>query len=77
MSATKRSMMAAMVTTLCAACASTPDPAAEARETRIYRTGSNIPAKDYGAANIEQRSAEIINPINRPMAPVMNRKPGG
>lgn len=77
MSATQRSTVAAMVMTLCAACASTPDPPAEAREARIYRTGSNLPAKDYGAANIEQRGAEIINPINRPMAPVMNRKPGG
>ena len=62
---------------LCVGCEALPDKASEAREEKIYRTGSNIPVKDYGAANIEQRGAEIVNPINRPMAPVMNKKPGG
>lgn len=62
---------------LCAACASTPDQSSEYHEQKIYRTGSNIPAKDYGSANIEVRGAEVINPINRPMSNVMNRKPGG
>jgi len=62
---------------VCVGCASMPDQTSEAREDKFYRTGSNIPVKDYGGANIEQRGAEIINPINRPMAPVMNKKPGG
>jgi len=62
---------------VCVGCASTPDTTSDLREDKIYRTGSNIPVKDYGGANIEQRGAEVINPINRPMAPVLNKKPGG
>jgi len=62
---------------LCIGCTSIPDQTSEAREEKFYRTGSNIPVKDYGSANIEQRGAEIVNPINRPMAPVMNKKPAG
>ena len=62
---------------VCVGCAQTPDQTSEAHEDKFYRTGSNIPVKDYGSANIEQRGAEIVNPINRPMAPVMNKKPGG
>jgi hypothetical protein len=73
----RRWVLAMVLPVLCTACASAPDQSPEPREEKIYRTGSNIPVKDYGGANIEQRSAEVINPVNRPMAPVMNRKPGG
>jgi hypothetical protein len=62
---------------LTTACASTTGPTAEAAPERIYRTGSNIPAKDYGGANVEVASPEVINPVNRPMPNVMNKKPGG
>jgi hypothetical protein len=61
----------------CAACASTGDDTAEVREQKIYRTGSNIPVKDYGSENIEQRGAEVANPINRPMGGALGKKPGG
>ena len=60
-----------------AACASTNDPTATAAPERIYRTGSNLPVKDYGAANIEVASPDVINPVNRPNPTVVNRKPGG
>lgn len=62
---------------LCAACAATPEQANEVREQKIYRTGSNIPSKDYGAANIDIASPESIDPINRPVGGTMGRKPGG
>jgi hypothetical protein len=32
---------------------------------------------DYGAANIEVASPDVINPVNRPTANVSNKKPGG
>ena len=69
----------AMALLMCAACASTPDQESEYHEKKFYRTGSNIPAKDYGAENTEVRNSDIINPANRPMAPVSNKKagPGG
>jgi hypothetical protein len=60
-----------------AACASTHDQTAEAVPEKIYRTGSNIPAKDYGAANVEVASPDVINSVNRPTPSVMNKKPGG
>lgn len=66
----------ALALLLLTACASTTKEASEYREERIYRTGSNIPVKDYGAANIEVRSPAIIDPINRPMANVSNKKRG-
>jgi len=67
----------ALALLLLAACASTTREASEYREERIYRTGSNIPVKDYGAAKIEVASPDIINPVNRPTATVSNKKPGG
>jgi hypothetical protein len=66
-----------LVVLACTGCASISEPTSEYREEKIYRTGSNLPVKDYGGANVEQRGPEIINPINRPLAPVMNRKPAG
>ena len=62
---------------LCTACAATPEQANEVREQKIYRTGSNIPSKDYGAANMDVASPDIVNPINRPMGGAMGKKPGG
>lgn len=73
----RRFAIASSAVVLTAACASTKDPAAEAAPEKIYRTGSNIPAKDYGAANVEVASPDVINPVNRPMPNVMNKKPGG
>ena len=68
---------AVSATLLCTACSTAPEQTSEYRERPIYRTGSNIPAKDYGADNVEVRGAEVINPVNRPMGNVMGRKPGG
>jgi hypothetical protein len=61
---------------LCAACAETPQQAADAHAAKIYRTGSNIPVKDYGAENFDVANPDVINPSNRPMANVLGRKPG-
>jgi hypothetical protein len=33
---------------LCVGCTTTPSQSDEPREERSYRTGSNLPAKDYG-----------------------------
>jgi hypothetical protein len=62
---------------LTAGCASTKDQTAEAAPEKIYRTGSNLPVKDYGSANIEVASPDVINPANRPMPTVIHKKPGG
>ena len=66
-----------MILLLCAACASAPGQESEYHEKKFYRTGSNIPAKDYGAESTEVRNSDMINPVNRPMAPVSGKKPGG
>jgi len=42
----------------------------------IYRTGSNIPTKDYGAANIEVGKPSTANPLVRPGTSVLGTKPG-
>jgi hypothetical protein len=72
---TSTGVAGALALLLCAACASAPDQSSEYKEQKIYRTGSNIPAKDYGSAAIEVRGPEVINPINRPMPSVMTKKP--
>ena len=53
---------------LCGGCA-TPTTTADVDTytPRIYRTGSNIPLKDYGAEKVEVAPPDIINPINRPL----------
>jgi hypothetical protein len=43
---------------LCAACTSQPQQLAEHHEYKLYRTGSNIPVKDYGAAD----NVTTVNP---------------
>ena len=67
----------ALAALLLAACASAPGQSADAPEQKYYRTGSNIPVKDYGAANIEIGKPDIATPIDRPGASVLGRKPGG
>ncbi|MEO8536012.1 MAG: hypothetical protein ABI533_00680 [Betaproteobacteria bacterium] len=62
---------------LSTACASTPEDASRPREEAIYRTGSNIPARDYRSEHIEVGSPDAMNPSNRPMSNVGSRKPGG
>lgn len=61
----------------CSGCA-TPEQTtdADAYTPRVYRTGSNIPVKDYGAANIEVAPADIVNPIHRPMGQPQPRSGG-
>ena len=65
-----------VVSLICAGCAETPQQEADWQAPKIYRTGSNIPVKDYGAEKIEVASPDIINPSNRPMANVLGKKPG-
>lgn len=62
----------------CSGCATPPEHSADADSysTRIYRTGSNLPVKDYGAANIEVAPADVVNPINRPMGGTRPRSGG-
>ena len=72
-----RAIAAALAALLLIACASAPEQSADAREQKVYRTGSNLPAKDYGAANIEVGKPDATNPMQRPGASVLGRKPGG
>ena len=74
---TSTAVAGTMILLMCAACASTPGQESEYHEKKFYRTGSNLPAKDYGAENTEVRNSDVINPVNRPMAPVSNKKGGG
>lgn len=69
---------AGVLVLLCTGCA-TPSPEKDAdwRPEKIYRTGSNIPTKDYGASNIEVGKSEVTSPMNRPAAGALMRKPGG
>ena len=67
----------ALAALLLAACASAPDQSTDAPEQKIYRTGSNIPVKDYGGANIEVGKPDVATPLDRPGAGVLGRKPGG
>ena len=61
---------------LCVACAEAPQQEADLQAPKLYRTGSNIPVKDYGAEKIDVASPDVINPVNRPMANVLGKKPG-
>ena len=64
---------------LCGGCTTPPQQTAEDdyHAPKMYRTGSNIAVKDYGAENIEIRTGEILHPLNRPMQGVLSKKPGG
>ena len=46
-------VVAAVVASLSGCAPQPPEADAEWQPEKIYRTGSNIPARDYGAANIE------------------------
>ena len=74
---TNAAIAAAMLLGLCAGCASTPEQDSQYREERMYRTGSNIPVKDYGDANIEVVKPDAANPIIRPGSSVVGKKPAG
>jgi hypothetical protein len=50
---------------LLSTCAETPEKKSGYHEEPIYRTGSNIPTKDYRSEKIEVTTPDIINPINR------------
>ena len=70
-------VVAALVLT-CVGCESTPPQQdAEYQAPKIYRTGSNIPTKDYGAENIEVSKPNAADSTLRPGASVLGRKPGG
>lgn len=63
---------------LAAACASpSPEKDADWHPEKIYRTGSNIPTRDYGAENIEVGKTDVSDSMNRPMGNVVGKKPGG
>jgi len=68
----------AMIVLTCAGCQSTPpEQDADWHPEKIYRTGSNIPAKDYGAANIEVAKPDASSAVYRPGTGVIGKKPGG
>ena len=73
-----RTCAAAILAVLLAGCASADQPSApEAKPTREFRTGSNIPVKDPAPATTQEerdRSAEQIRSIQRTGA---GGKPGG
>ena len=50
-----------------AGCSTLPDQTADvdSYSPKIYRTGSNIPTKDYGAEDVRVASPELLNPANR------------
>jgi hypothetical protein len=76
---TRASIVAVAVIAGCGGCAAPETTAdADSYSPRFYRTGSTIPVKDYGAANIDVAPPDIVNPVNRPLngAPLLNR-PGG
>jgi hypothetical protein len=68
---------AGMSLLLLSACAETPEKKSGYHEEPVYRTGSNIPTKDYRSDKIDVTTPDIINPINRPMPSVINKKPAG
>lgn len=65
-----RSLIAVSALLLCAACASTPQQSADAdyQAPKVYRTGSNIAVKDYGAANIDVVDPKDVKAMIRPPA---------
>ncbi len=73
-----RSLIAVSALLLCAACASTPDQSADAdyQAPKVYRTGSNIPAKDYGGANIDVVDPDGIKGMVRPSGATRANKGG-
>lgn len=70
-------LAAASALLMCAACTSTPEPQADAdyQAPKIYRTGSNIAVKDYGAENIQVGKPDVSDTMRRSTIGPM--KPGG
>ena len=59
-----RCLIATVLATLtCAGCASAPEQEAEYHAPKIYRTGSNLPARDYG--NLKTLDAEELQRSQR------------
>ena len=56
-------VLAASAMMLAAGCASGPEASAETHAPKVYRTGSNLPAKDYG--NLETLDAEELQRSQR------------
>lgn len=66
----KGSLTAAILAlSLCAGCATPVEHSADVDSyaPKIYRTGSNLPVKDYGAQNIEVGKPYTANPANLPV----------
>ena len=56
----------AFVGLLCTGCATSPEHPADVEyyAPKVYRTGSNIAVKDYGAANIDVFSPDVFDRAN-------------
>jgi hypothetical protein len=65
----RAALATALVSFFCLGCTSAPEQSGDvdSYSPKVYRTGSNLPVKDYDGANIDQRGPEAINPVNRPM----------
>ena len=67
----KERVLLASLTLVCSACADMSQMQSGDREERIYRTGSNIPAKDYGptsqAKTGDASSVQLPPNIRRPI----------
>ena len=54
-----KTLIVAALSTLIAGCAIAPDQPREPYEQKVYRTGSNIPAKDTGAKSGDAQSIQL------------------
>ena len=63
----RRLLAAVLASPIFAGCATPPAHSADTDyyAPHIYRTGSNIPVKDYGAENMEVGTPIIANPAER------------
>lgn len=63
----ERILLIAASVSLLAACAAVPNQAADVDyyTPRQYRTGSNIPVKDYGVPDVAIATPDVLNPANR------------
>ena len=63
----ERILLIAAFASLLAGCSTLPEQSADvdSYSPKIYRTGSNIPTKDYGAEDVRVASPELLNPANR------------
>lgn len=66
----KHTLIGAMIALpLCAGCALPPERTSDADyyAPKTYRTGSNLPVKDYGADRVDDGAPYLANPANRPL----------